>query len=41
MLIEAPYIILYETVPDNDGENIRSVEIVRVSDGRRDLRILF
>jgi len=41
MLVEAPYIILYETVPDTDGDKIRSVKIVRVSDGRRDLRILF
>ncbi|MCZ7860171.1 type II toxin-antitoxin system RelE/ParE family toxin [Agrobacterium salinitolerans] len=40
MLVEAPDIILYETVPDTDGENIRSVEIVRVIDGRRDLRPL-
>ncbi|MCZ7885074.1 MULTISPECIES: type II toxin-antitoxin system RelE/ParE family toxin [Agrobacterium] len=40
MLVEAPDIILYETVPDTDGENIRSVEIVRVIDGRRDLRTL-
>jgi plasmid stabilization system protein ParE len=41
MLVEAPYIILYETVPDTDGGEIYSVEIVRVIDGRRDLRTLF
>jgi len=41
MLVEAPYIILYETVPDTNGENIRSVEIVRIIDGRRDLRTPF
>jgi len=41
MLVEAPYIILYETVPDTDGGTIRSVEIVRVIDGRRDLKTLF
>ncbi|CVI59078.1 MULTISPECIES: type II toxin-antitoxin system RelE/ParE family toxin [Agrobacterium] len=41
MLVEAPYIILYETVPDTDGSDILSVEIVRVIDGRRDLRTLF
>ncbi|CAM3383271.1 type II toxin-antitoxin system RelE/ParE family toxin [Agrobacterium radiobacter] len=41
MLIEAPYVILYETVPDTNGDEIRSVEIVRVIDGRRDLRTLF
>jgi len=26
MLVEAPYIILYETVPDTDGDKIRSVK---------------
>lgn len=41
MLVEAPYIILYETVPDTDDGEIGSVEIVRVIDGRRDLRTLF
>ncbi|CDI07702.1 conserved hypothetical protein [Agrobacterium genomosp. 2 str. CFBP 5494] len=41
MLVEAPYIILYETVPDTDGGEIYSVEIVRVIDGRRNLRTLF
>ncbi|MDZ7926876.1 MAG: type II toxin-antitoxin system RelE/ParE family toxin [Agrobacterium sp.] len=41
MLVEAPYIILYETVPDTDDGEIRSVEIVRVIDARRDLRTLF
>ncbi|MBW9073228.1 MULTISPECIES: type II toxin-antitoxin system RelE/ParE family toxin [Agrobacterium] len=41
MLVEAPYVILYETVPDTDGDEIYSVEIVRVIDGRRDLRTLF
>ncbi|MGP4665545.1 type II toxin-antitoxin system RelE/ParE family toxin [Agrobacterium pusense] len=35
MLVEAPYIILYETVPDTDGDKIR------VIDGRRDLKTLF
>lgn len=41
MLVEAPYVILYETVPDTDDGEIYSVEIVRVIDGRRDLRTLF
>ncbi|UXT48185.1 type II toxin-antitoxin system RelE/ParE family toxin [Agrobacterium tumefaciens] len=41
MLVEAPYVILYETVPDTDGGDIYSVEIIRVIDGRRDLRTLF
>lgn len=41
MVIEAPYIILYETLPDTDEGDIRTVEIVRVLDGRRDLSALF
>ena len=38
MLVEAPFLLLYETIPDTDVE---CVEIVRVVDGRRDLRHLF
>jgi toxin ParE1/3/4 len=41
MLVEAPYLILYETRPDTDDGPIEAVEIVRVVDGRRDLRSLF
>lgn len=41
MLVEAPYVILYETVPDMDDGDIHTVEIVRVVDGRRDLAALF
>lgn len=41
MLVEAPYIILYETRPDTDEGEIHTVEIVRVVDGRRDLSTLF
>lgn len=41
MLVEAPYVILYETVPDSDEGDIHTVEIVRVVDGRRDLVALF
>lgn len=41
MLVEAPYVILYETHPDNDDEDVQTVEIVRVLDGRRDLDSLF
>jgi plasmid stabilization system protein ParE len=41
MLVETPYVVLYETVPDTDGGEIYSVEIVRVIDGRRNLRTLF
>lgn len=41
MLVEAPYVILYETKPDTDDGDINTVEIVRVIDGRRDLTALF
>jgi toxin ParE1/3/4 len=41
MLVEAPYIILYEVVPDTDEGPVHMVEIVRVVDGRRDLQSLF
>jgi toxin ParE1/3/4 len=41
MLVEAPYVILYETTPDTDDGEIQAVEIVRVLDGRRDLVSLF
>ena len=37
ILIEGPYLILYETYPDTDEGAIERVEIVRVVDGRRDL----
>lgn len=40
-LIEAPYVILYETIPDADDGPLSAVEIVRVVDGRRDLTDLF
>jgi toxin ParE1/3/4 len=41
MLIEAPYLILYETHPDCDEGRIDKVEIVRIVDGRRNLNNLF
>lgn len=41
MLIEGPYLILYETHPDSDDSNIDEVEIVRIVDGRRNLKSLF
>lgn len=40
ILIESPYVLLYETEPDTDEGPIETVEIVRVIDGRRDLRNL-
>jgi toxin ParE1/3/4 len=41
MLVEAPYLILYETVPDTDIGPLTMVEVVRVVDGRRELTSLF
>jgi toxin ParE1/3/4 len=41
MLVEAPYVILYEMRPDTDDGLVDAVEIVRVVDGRRDLSRLF
>lgn len=41
MLVEAPYVILYETIPDSDEGALEVVEIVRIVDGRRDLKALF
>lgn len=37
MLVEGPYLVLYETHPDTDEGPIDAVEIVRIVDGRRDL----
>jgi len=41
MLVEAPYVILYETIPDDDDAVVYTVEIVRIVDSRRDLTSLF
>jgi toxin ParE1/3/4 len=38
ILVERPYMILYRTIPDTDDGPIDSVVIVRIIDGRRDLR---
>ncbi len=35
MLVERPYLILYELTPDTDEGPVELVEIVRVVDGRR------
>ena len=37
ILVEYPYLILYETKPDADRGVIEAVSIVRIVDGRRDL----
>jgi toxin ParE1/3/4 len=41
MLVEGPYLILYETHPDSDDGGIDELEIVRIVDGRRNLKNLF
>ena len=41
ILIEGPYLVLYETHPDSDEGGIDEVEIVRIVDGRRNLKNLF
>jgi toxin ParE1/3/4 len=41
MLVESPYLVLYETVPDTDEGPVTVVEIVRVVDGRRNLSNLY
>ncbi|MFZ2106086.1 MAG: type II toxin-antitoxin system RelE/ParE family toxin [Roseiarcus sp.] len=37
LLVEGPYLILFETRPDTDEGPVDTVEILRVVDGRRDL----
>ena len=41
ILVERPYLILYETHPDSDDDPVDTIEIVRVVDARRDLTSLF
>jgi len=41
ILVEGPYLILYETHPDCDEGGIDAVEIVRIVDGRRNFKSLF
>jgi toxin ParE1/3/4 len=41
ILVEGPYLVLYETHPDSDENAIDEVEIVRIVDGRRNLKNLF
>jgi toxin ParE1/3/4 len=40
ILIHGSYLILYETLPDTEEGNINAVEIVRIVDGRRNLKNL-
>ncbi len=40
MLIEYPYLVLYRTDPDTDYGPVDRIEIVRVVDGRRDLKAI-
>jgi toxin ParE1/3/4 len=37
LLVEGPYLILYEALPDADDGVVQQVVIVRVIDGRRDV----
>jgi toxin ParE1/3/4 len=41
MLVEGPYLILFETHPDTDEGPVEQVDVIRVVDGRRDLTNLF
>ena len=41
MMVQRPYLLLYAIYPDANDEAVDTVEIVRVVDGRRDLRRLF
>lgn len=37
MLVERPYLLLYEIAPDIDDAAVARIDIVRIVDGRRDL----
>jgi toxin ParE1/3/4 len=41
MLVEHPFVIFYQTVPNSDAGVIERVEIIRVVNGRQDLPSLF
>ncbi len=41
MLVEGSYLVLYETHPATDDGPVDEVEVVRVVDGRRNLKHLF
>lgn len=40
ILVKAPYLILYNTEPDSDHGAVNVVNIVRIVDGRRNLKAL-
>jgi len=40
MLVAAPFVLLYRTVPNADEGPVEVVEVVRIIDGRRDLNAL-
>ena len=40
LLVQGPYLVLYETHPDSDEGLVDAVEIVRIVDGRRNLKNL-
>ena len=41
MLVEAPYLVLYELPEPDQNSMFARVEIVRILDGRRDLSRIF
>jgi len=41
IIIERPYLIIYEVRPDTDDHPVKTVEIIGVVDGRRDLTRLY
>jgi toxin ParE1/3/4 len=41
MLVERPYLLLYQTEPDEPADAVHTIEIVRIVDGKRNLRTLF
>lgn len=41
MLVDAPFLLLYELIPDTDEAPVREVAMMRVVDGRRNVPSLF
>jgi len=41
MLVEAPFVMFYRITPDADDVPVDTVEIVRIVNGRQDLRSVF